>query len=210
MTRIILASASPRRAALLRQIGLPFTVQVSAVDETTSSETDPAKLALALACAKGQAVAEKVDEGIIIAADTIVSSEGELLGKPATKEAAAAMLRRLAGYVLHVLTGVAVFSKPAGLIRTHVETTAVHMRKLTEAEIKWYVNTGEPYDKAGGYGIQGKAAVFIEKIEGCYFNVVGLPLAALWQLLTAVGINLGEGAGSNEDTAPDHQGVTTK
>ncbi|HZK24266.1 MAG TPA: Maf family protein [Oscillospiraceae bacterium] len=210
MTKFILASASPRRAELLRQIGLPFTVQVSNVDESTINEAEPAQLAAQLALYKGQAVAEKVDEGVIIAADTIVNINGELLGKPATKQAAAEMLRRLSGKLHHVLTGVAVISKPAGLVRTHVESTAVYLRKLTEAEIDWYVNTEEPYDKAGGYGIQGKAAVFIEKIEGCYFNVVGLPLAALWQLLMAAGIKLGEGAGEYDNSAPDHQGAATK
>lgn len=210
MTKIILASASSRRAELLRQIGLPFTVQVSDVDESTINAAEPAKLAAQLALCKGQAVANKVDDGIIIAADTVVNIEGELLGKPAGKQAARAMLERLSGNVHHVLTGLAVLSKPDGLVRAHVETTAVYMRKLTEEEINWYVQTEEPYDKAGGYGIQGKAAVFIDRIEGCYFNVVGLPLAALWQLLMAVGIKLGEGAGEYDNTAPDHQGLTTK
>lgn len=210
MAQLILASRSPRRAELLRQIGLPFTVMVSGVAEEKITESDPRKLVMQLALQKGQAVAARITKGIVIAADTIVELNGQLLGKPATKEQAQAMLKALSGNIHHVFTGITVINMPEGVIYTEVEKTAVHMRSLTEREIDWYIESGEPYDKAGGYGIQGKAAVFIEKLEGCYFNVVGLPLAALWKLLALAGFSIGEGAGKNDNTAPDHQGSATE
>lgn len=209
MKKLILASASPRRAELLRQLGLVFTVRESGVAEE-DNERDPVVLAQSLALTKARAVAALTDEGVVIAADTVVCVDGELLGKPAGPREAAGMLQRLSGRSHQVLTGIAVISLPDGTTRCHVERTEVAMRRIRPEEIDWYLASGEPYDKAGGYGIQGKAAVFVEKLEGCYFNVVGLPLAALCRLLEDAGVRIWEGAENHDITAPDHQGFATK
>ena len=209
MRKIILASASPRRARLLEQLGLCFDVEESGVTEDVPEE-NPVLLAGHLALSKAEAVAEKTADGVIIAADTVVCVDGELLGKPQNASEAKAMLRRLSGRRHDVLTGVAIISCPQNFTSVHVEQTAVIMRGINEDEIEWYVASGEPFDKAGGYGIQGKAAVFVERLEGCYFNVVGLPLAALWKMLKKHGIQIWEGAECHDNTAPDHQGFTTK
>ena len=209
--KIILASASPRRAELLRQLGLQFPVCQSKVDEKQATAGTPAELAPFLAERKAEAVAAQVGKGIIVAADTIVHLDGKILGKPADYREAHAMLTLLSGKTHEVLTGVAVIRRPEGNRAGHVETTRVTFRRLTEAEIEWYLQSGEAFDKAGGYGIQGKAAVFVEKIDGCYFNVVGLPLAALWKMLVQTGgIKMVEGAGLNVNTAPDHQRPSIK
>lgn len=210
MQKIILASASPRRAELLRQLGIEFCVTESGVAEEQIGETAPAKLAERLALAKAEAVAGRIEEGLIIAADTVVFAGEKLLGKPASPADARAMLRQLSGSRHEVMTGIALIALPVKTVRTHVETTAVYMREISEQEMDWYISSREPFDKAGGYGIQGKAAVFVERLEGCYFNVVGLPLAALWRLLADLGIDVWEGAGMNDNTAPNHQGFATK
>jgi len=206
MVRIVLASASPRRAELLRQIGLAFETLESSVPEEPGDETDPAMLAEKLALLKAQAAAGKCSAEVIIAADTIVSADGKLLDKPRDVREAAAMLRSLSGRRHEVLTGVAVIDRRGGRLLTHVEKTAVYMRVIPDDELDWYVQSGEPFDKAGGYGIQGRAAVFVERVEGCYFNVVGLPLSALWRMLHRLGVEPWEGAGFVDFTAPGHQG----
>ncbi|HHX73610.1 MAG TPA: septum formation inhibitor Maf [Firmicutes bacterium] len=209
--KIILASASPRRAELLRRLGLQFTVRRSEVDESGVTAATPAEQALLLARRKAEAVAAQEETGIIIAADTIVHLQGTILGKPAGYREAQSMLSLLSGRTHEVLTGVALIRQPEGYRAGHVETTRVTFRRLTEAEIGWYLESGEAFDKAGGYGIQGRAAVFVKKIDGCYFNVVGLPLAALWTMLTqAGGIKMVKGAGMNVNTAPDHQRPATE
>lgn len=205
MVKIVLASASPRRAELLTQLGLTFETRESKVSEEHGSETDPLQLAGTLALRKVRAVAGQSGADLFIAADTIVRAEGRLLGKPHDEEAARAMLRSLSGRAHEVFTGVAVLHRRSGRTLTHVEKTLVFMRPIAEEELDWYVQSGEPFDKAGGYGIQGRAAVFVERLEGCYFNVVGLPLAALWQMLRELGIRPWEGAGTVDITAPDHQ-----
>lgn len=210
MRKIVLASASPRRAALLRQIGLPFEVIESGVDEDKINEADPKLLAGHLALCKAKAVAEIVPSGIIIAADTVVCVDGCLLGKPADTDEADAMLRSLSGRSHDVMTGLAVIANPEGRIETHVECTVVYMRPILPEEIEWYVASGEPFDKAGGYGIQGKAAVFVERVDGCYYNVVGLPLTSLWRMFGNLGIRIWEGAGIYDITAPNHQGLASK
>jgi septum formation protein len=210
LKKIILASASPRRAELLRQLGLPFTVIVSGMAEDEKQETEPCRLAERLALDKARTVAGQVDAGLIIGADTIVCIDNQVLGKPQDRSEAVEMLQLLSGRTHHVLTGLALIERPGDRILTHVESTQVVMRKLSTPEINWYVDSGEPYDKAGGYGIQGKAAVFVDRLDGCYFNVVGLPLAALWQLLGSFGIRIWEGAGMNDTQAPDHQGFATE
>ncbi len=207
MENILLASASPRRAQLLRQIGMVFDVVASGVEEENVTEEDPVRLAEYLAMSKAKTVAAELDRGIVIAADTVVCVEGELLGKPVDEEDAWRMLRLLSGRCHQVMTGVAVIRQPGLQTLCHVETTKVCMRPITEEEMRWYIHSGEAWDKAGGYGIQGKAAVFVERIEGCYFNVVGLPLAALWQMLKQCGFR--EGAGGIDSTAPDPQGTAS-
>lgn len=204
MKRIVLASASPRRAELLKNIGLLFEVMESGVPEEEAKEKDPDALARSLAMQKASAVAGRITEGIVIGADTVVCVDGNILGKPRSREEAREMLNKLSGRDHLVMTGLAVVEMPGGRLLTHVETTRVFMRKLSESEIEWYLDSNEPYDKAGGYGIQGKAGVFVERLEGCYFNVVGLPLAALWEMLNTLSDCFGEGAGTVGTT--DHQG----
>lgn len=191
MKPLILGSASPRRAALLRQLALPFTVVPSPVAEPVPATSIPADYALESAEAKARAVARSVAaDAIVIAADTIVWSNGAILGKPADAAHATSMLGRLSGQVHQVYTGLAIQSGEQ-LLR-EAACTQVAMRPLTAADIAAYVASGEPLDKAGGYGIQGLGARFIERIAGCYYNVVGLPLARLCVLLSAVGYNLND------------------
>jgi septum formation protein len=204
MAKIVLASASPRRAELLRQLGLDFEVRESKASEAYGEENDPAQLVRMLALRKVRAVAGQSAADLFIAADTVVRAAGGLLGKPRDEEDAKAMLRSLSGRAHEVFTGVAVLDRRSGRVLTHVEKTLVFMRHIREEELGWYVKSGEPFDKAGGYGIQGRAAVFVERLDGCYFNVVGLPLAALWQMLCRLGIRPWKGAGSVDITAPDH------
>ena len=168
-----LASGSPRRLELLRQIGLEVDVYTSAFDEVSGDNAE--KVVAVNALGKGQVVVEQVGSEIpVIAADTMVVLENEILGKPFDSNDAAVMLRKLSGRVHRVLTGVAVFYKTQNLVEI-VETNA-------------YVATGEPFDKAGAYGIQGRGAVLVEKIEGCYNNVVGLPLTRLYQMMAQIGV----------------------
>lgn len=191
MKPLVLGSASPRRAALLRQLALPFTVVPSPVAEPVPATSIPADYAIESAEAKARAVARSVAaDAIVIAADTIVWSNGAILGKPADEAHAASMLGRLSGQVHQVYTGLAIQSGEQ-LLR-EAACTQVAMRPLTAADIAAYVASGEPLDKAGGYGIQGLGARFIERIAGCYYNVVGLPLARLCVLLSAVGYNLND------------------
>ena len=176
MDKIILASASPRRAELLHQIGLEFDVVVSGVAEDEVKEKDPIRLAECLALSKAHAVAASVEHGIVIAADTVVYLDEEFLGKPEDEQDAMRMLRLLSGRSHQVMTGVVIIKQPDMQTLCQVETTTVYMRSITEEEIRWYINTGESNDKAGSYAIQGYGAIFVERIEGDYFNVVGLPL----------------------------------
>ena len=183
---LILASGSPRRLELLRQIGLEPRVEVSRGEEEKNDLT-PEQLVRTNALNKGREVRERLGDQVpILAADTVVALDGEILGKPRDREEAAAMLRKLSGRRHQVLTGVALFHK--GQVRTHVETTEVEFASLTEKDIAWYIATGEPMDKAGAYGIQGKAALFIPAIRGSYSNVVGLPLAPLKKLFAELDV----------------------
>ena len=193
MKPLVLGSASPRRAALLRQLALPFTVFPSPLQEPVPATSIPADYALESAVAKAGAVASVVAaDAIVIAADTIVYSNGAILGKPADATEAASILGCLSGQVHQVYTGLAIQSGEQLL--QEVVCTQVAMRTLTAADIAAYVASGEPLDKAGGYGIQGLGARFIERIAGCYYNVVGLPLARLCVLLSAVGCDLNDQA----------------
>lgn len=180
--RLVLASASPRRSALLSQIGLTFEVRPSDVVEpphTLYSNTPASEVTQKLALLKATAVAQHFDEAVIIGADTLVSLDGKLLGKPADDADAFDMLTHLSGTSHEVVTGVALIDAQTEHKTVWSETTRVYFRKLQRTEITAYIASGEASDKAGAYGIQGRGAAFVRRIEGCYFNVVGLPLASL-------------------------------
>jgi septum formation protein len=186
--RIILASGSPRRRELLAQIGIKTEVIPSWADENTDI-ADPEKRVEELARRKCVDVARDLPSGIFLGADTVVSIDGVILGKPADTEEAKEMLRRLSGKTHQVYTGVALMQKAAGdVIRKAVfsEKTDVTVAELDEYDIEEYVATGEPMDKAGAYGIQGSFAKFVKRIDGEYSNVVGLPLAAVYARLKKV------------------------
>ena len=186
--KLILAFASARRADILRDAGYHFTVLSSAVDETPFPGESPNDLVLRLANAKGElAAARAVGPAILIAADTEVVLDGHIFGKPRSSDDARRMLEKLSGRTHSVLTGVALIRLPDAERLSFVETTLVQFAPLSEEEITRYLGTGEPHDKAGGYAIQGYAARYVPRIEGCYFNVVGLPLARLQQALIELG-----------------------
>jgi len=189
MTKLILASASPRRRELLEQMGVfDFTV-TPAPYEIEADSLPPAEAVVRIALAKGQAVAETAEPGaLVLAADTEVLFDGKLLGKPQDKADAVRMLRQLSGTKHTVYTGVALLQD--GKKVTGVEVTDVYFRELTDAEIETYVETGEPLDKAGAYGIQGRAAHFVRRIEGDVYNVIGLPLCLVTELTREMGVLL--------------------
>ena len=207
MIQIILASASPRRRELLEQIGLTFEV-CPAKGEEIITKSAPEEAVQELARAKAREVASMVrqygvrhgelvtpQDMIVIGADTVVAADGQILGKPGDEEDAFRMLSLLSGRSHAVYTGVAlVFLDQSGRAGEHVfyERTIVSMREMSEKEIRRYIATGEPMDKAGAYGIQGKCAIYIDKIDGDYNNVVGLPVAALYRELKKLGIDLYE------------------
>ncbi len=182
MKRLILASASPRRAQLLRQIGQPFEIVKSDYPEPPLSDE---KMVEAIALAKARSVQKRYPGDLILGADTIVVRGTKILGKPRSEAEAAAMLQSLSGQSHRVLTSIALLQGNRSL--TAKEETRVWMRSFTGTEIHAYIATGEPLDKAGSYGIQGQGAVFVERIEGCYFNVVGLPLARLALMFCELG-----------------------
>lgn len=186
-TKIVLASSSPRRAELLKQAGLEFEIVVSEVDETPSPGLAPGELVELLALRKASAVASRLDNGIIIGADTVVVQAGRILGKPSGPQEAVDMLRLLQGNRHEVYTGVALVDVLTRETLESHEITRVFFNSLTEEEINRYVATGEPLDKAGAYAVQGLAALFINRLEGCYTNVVGLPLARLANMLKQIG-----------------------
>jgi septum formation protein len=180
---IILASNSPRRKELLRQIGLDFRIDPADVDESVLPGESPEGYAVRVALDKARVAAARAGTGIVIAADTIVVLDDEILGKPADAGDAERMLMKLSGKVHRVITGVAVMDAATGKALARSSTTRVWFRGLAPREIISYVATGEPLDKAGAYGIQERGALLVEKIDGCYFNVVGLPLSLLGELL---------------------------
>ncbi len=181
---LILASRSPRRAALLKQAGIAFKVVVPAVSEELDSSLTPEELVLGLALKKAESVAAAKPASLVLGADTLVLHRNKILGKPAGEEEARRMLKLLSGDCHTVITGIALLGSASGILERSLSRTRVWMKKISQHEINAYVATGEPLDKAGAYGIQGKAGLYVEKIEGCYFNVVGLPLGALYDLLT--------------------------
>ena len=181
--QLILASQSPRRRELLGLFHIPFTVQVAHIDEAMDPTKPPQEEVARVSRLKALAVAGN-SEDVIIAADTIVVLEGSVLGKPVDRLDAIRMLTALSGRDHQVMTGVTVVR--GSRILTHTEVTDIHFRPLSQAEILRYVDTGEPMDKAGSYGIQGGAALFAERMHGDYYNVMGLPVCRLWQMLHAV------------------------
>jgi septum formation protein len=184
---ILLASASPRRSELLRQVGIAHEVRPVDVDESVRPDEAPSAYVLRLAEAKAAALWQQLDAGQrrpVLAADTTVALEGEIFGKPADAAEARAMLGRLSGRTHEVHTAVAVLH--AGGAAARVSSSSVSLRELSSAEIDWYWNTGEPADKAGGYAVQGRAAVFIRHIAGSYSGIMGLPLYETWELLAPV------------------------
>ncbi|HEX8872147.1 MAG TPA: Maf family protein [Candidatus Acidoferrum sp.] len=186
--KLILASSSPRRAEVLRDAGLSFSVLTSAIDETPYPGETPQHLVERLAAAKADLVAARaIGPAIVIAADTVVLLEGQILGKPRSTDDARRMLEQLSGRTHSVLTGIALIRLPDVEQRRFVESTLVHFARLDAEEITRYLATEEPYDKAGAYAIQGRAGRYIPRIEGCYFNVVGLPLARLLSSLYDLG-----------------------
>lgn len=181
---LILASGSPRRRELLDLMGLTYTVETPDVDESFSGR--PSETVMEISRRKAAAVAARHSDSVIIAADTLVFADGAL-GKPHTPERAKEMLRSLAGNWHHVYTGITVINTRSGRILRNVDKTRVHLVSMTEQEIDAYVATGEPLDKAGAYGIQGMGGMFVDRIDGSYSNVVGLPMSMLRIMLAQVG-----------------------
>lgn len=181
--KLILASQSPRRKELLGLFSIPFVIEIADIDE----EMDPKKLPFdevaRVSRLKAEAVPRDMDD-IVIAADTIVVCDGAVLGKPKDEDDAFRMLRALSGKDHQVMTGLTVLKGETAGVCT--EVADVHFRELTDREILAYIRTGEPMDKAGSYGIQGKAAMFVEGIRGDYFNVMGLPVCRLYQMLKEI------------------------
>jgi septum formation protein len=186
--KLILASASARRAQILRDAGISFAVLSSAVDETPYASETPQQMVQRLADAKAELVAARaVGPAILVAADTIVVLDGQILGKPRSTDDARRMLQLFSGRTHSVVTGVTLLRLPEMERRQFIETTLVTFAPLSRDEISRYLATDEPYDKAGAYAIQGHAGRYISRIEGCYFNVVGLPLARLVAALQELG-----------------------
>lgn len=190
MKKIILASASPRRRELLEKIGLKFEAEPSALEERVLATSDPHKLAIENSLAKARAIAAKHRNAIIIAADTFGVFRGKIIGKPHTPAEARKMLQTLSGKSHLVITGFTIIDIESGKTVSRSVETKVYFRKLTPEEIDAYIATGEPLDKAGAYAIQGLGAVVIDRIEGDYYNVIGLPLCALAEELKEFGVRV--------------------
>ena len=187
MKRLILASNSPRRRELLEQIGVEFEVIPSNAEEkVTKQEQEPSEVVEELSRQKAEDVAAAVEDGIVLGADTVVCQDGQIMGKPKDEADAKQMLQKLQGEEHSVYTGVTILVKENGAVQ-HVQTfsqeTKVYVYEMTDEEIDRYIATGEPMDKAGAYGIQGRFAAYVDGIEGDYNNVVGLPVSAVWQEL---------------------------
>lgn len=191
MYHVILASSSPRRKELLERIGVEFSVDPSTSEEIIT-DTDPAKVVLSLSRQKAEEVASKYENALIIGADTIVSKNDRILGKPKDREDAYRMLKLLEGDIHQAYTGVTVINKQGQEYKVYsfYSSSDVSFYSMTDKEIYGYIDSGEPMDKAGAYGIQGKSAVFIKEIKGDYNTIVGLPVAMLYQTLLSEGIDL--------------------
>lgn len=185
---LVLASASPRRRDLLASLGLDAVVDPAEIDESPLTGEQPCPYVARVARAKATAVARRHEGAVVLAADTTVDLDGEILAKPEGPDAARQMLRRLSGRTHRVHTAVAV--RGAGRLDEDLITTLVTFVPVDDALLEWYVGTGEPFDKAGGYGIQGRGGVLVEQVRGSVSNVVGLPLAPTVALLARFGVTL--------------------
>ena len=181
--RLILASKSPRRSYLLDQAGLTFTVIPSSFDESSVSLSTPETYVKALAEAKADDVSKSYPESWVIGADTIVVIDGIILGKPDSKEQARTMLKRLSGKTHHVYTGYCICCRAKERVFSNTVKTDVLFKNLADNEIEWYINTSEPFDKAGAYAIQGLGTFIVKSIKGSYTNVVGLPVCEVIEFL---------------------------
>jgi len=184
--KIVLASTSPRRISLLRQTGMRFNV-VTPVEDETSVKPDPEERVMENALAKARSVLGNVDEGLVVGADTVVYIDEKILGKPSSDDEAHRMMETLSGRVHRVFTGLAVIDAESGREIVCCEETQVHLMELSDEEISRYVESGEPMGKAGAYAIQGLGAVFVDRVVGCFHNVVGLPLSLLWKMIRGMG-----------------------
>ena len=190
MNKVILASSSPRRAEVLRNAGIEFEVRPADIDETRRPGEHASDYVQRLALEKARAAVNSETSGdnfIAIGADTVVVNGGEILLKPNSPDDARRMLRQLSGAVHEVHTGLAVIRMPPKIERVIEEVTSVHFAKLSDGEIDSYIATGEPFDKAGAYGIQSLGGRYVTRVEGCYFNVMGMPLGRLWATLKEFG-----------------------
>jgi septum formation protein len=190
LKRIILASSSPRRKQLLEQLGISFDCCPARIDEDLGTEETAREAVRRIALNKAEKASEMVRNSIIIAADTMVVCNGEVLGKPDNARDAFNKLYKLKGREHEVITAVCVMDTENGQCEVQDEITRVYFRDISDEEIRAYIRTEEPMDKAGAYGIQGMGAVFVDRIEGCYFNVVGLPLKHLYSMLQRQGVKL--------------------
>ncbi|MCX7884474.1 MAG: Maf family protein [Caloramator sp.] len=191
MKKIILASSSPRRIEILNMFNIKFDIIPSYYDEKMIKCSSPYELVCELSERKAFNVSQKIGEDcIIIGADTVVYKDGDILGKPSDEKEAFDMLSMLSGDCHKVITGICIIDKKKQNLYKSYEETLVYFKNLTKNEIMNYIKTKEPFDKAGAYGIQGFGGLFVEKIEGCYFNVVGLPVNKLYNALGKMGVNL--------------------
>ena len=188
MKKIILASASPRRKELLEKIGLRFEVEPSNYEEDMSSQLSPDELAKSISLEKARIVARKHRNAIVIAADTFIVFKGKIMGKPNTEAEARKMLSTLKGKSHSVITGFTILDTDENKVVSRSVETIIHIKNLTPEEIDAYVRSKEPLDKAGAYAVQGLGSVIVERIEGDYFNVMGLPLSALAEGLKEFGV----------------------
>ena len=196
--KLILGSGSPRRQQLLQQLGVVFTSDAPDVDESLLADESPVEYVLRLAVTKARAVVSRHPGSVVLGADTTVFNDGNILGKPRSKEDGMAMLEALSGATHEVVSGVAIVAEREEVFSVISKVT---FRRLDAAEIDWYWETGEPADKAGGYGLQGAGGAFVETIEGSYSNVIGLPLAETVRVLRGFDIEcLGQGAVSEKDS----------
>ena len=187
---LILASTSPRRSFYLKQLGVSFRKAVPEVEERPLRGEAPRAFVRRMALEKARDVSERRPRGWVLAADTIVVLEGEILGKPRDERHARRMLRRLSGRAHQVISGMALVSQSAGRELSRVSLTRVRLREIGPAEIRWYVQTGEPADKAGAYAIQGKGGIFVKSITGSPSNVAGFPVEVFYELMQKAGLTL--------------------
>jgi septum formation protein len=199
----VLASASPRRRELLEMLGLKFEIDPSRMLEPELRPGErPSPYAVRVARAKAREVAKRHASGLIVGADTIVMARGAILGKPSSREEARSMLGHLSGRWHEVFTGLCLIDVARGRSASACSRSRVHMRRLMRSEIDWYLSTGEFHDKAGAYAIQGFASIFIDRIEGCYFNIVGFPVYTFATLARRLGVPLLPGSPSESYVPP--------